>query len=283
MIEIKTLKEAITLFESIKSQAEAVEKAFIELKSNHNLYCSYCEIITSMSLNLNPNAWTDLRGELKCNKCSLTNRDRLFYKSLIFCGINDIQSGLIFERVTNLFDKLNQKFTLKGVEFAGHDYQSGEAFLKNDIELEHQNIENTSFTDCTFDYVLHCDVLEHVNNPYAAITDCLRVLKTNGTLLFSAPIYSGQIGDKTTAILDESNEVKFLGDEMYHGDPLSDKGVPVFTLFGIDLIERLNKNGFACSYLFDYSMYEGILSNNNPHYDVGHMWPIVIKIKKIEY
>ena len=280
MIEIKTLKDARTLFDSIKSHAIMVEKAYIDSYSKKDLYCSYCMKITSIFSNLNPNAWTDLRGELKCVECNLTNRDRLFYNSLKFCAISDTQSGLIFERVTNLFDKLNQKFTLRGVEFGGYNYQSGETFFKNDTKLEHQNIENTSFTDSTFDYVLHCDVLEHVNNPYAAINDCLRVLKTNGTLLFSAPIYSGQIGDKTTAILDESNEVKFLGDEMYHGDPLSDKGVPVFTLFGIDLIERLNKKGFACSYLFDYSIYEGILSNNNP-YDVGHMWPIVVKIKKI--
>lgn len=71
----------------------------------------------------------------------------------------------------------------------------------------------------------------------------------------------------------------FHGEELYHGDPLKSEGVPVFTLFGLDFIEELQSIGINCSYLIEHSILQGVFSNNNP-YDVGHMWPIVIKIQK---
>ena len=155
----------------------------------------------------------------------------------------------------------------------------GDEFHHRGQLLEHQNMESISYGDCTFDYVLHCDVLEHVNDPIKAIKENIRVLKKGGIALFTTPVYTGQRGSITTAVLDRNNRVIFHGEELYHGDPLKSEGVPVFTLFGLDFIEELQSIGINCSYLIEHSILQGVFSNNNP-YDVGHMWPIVIKIQK---
>jgi SAM-dependent methyltransferase len=155
----------------------------------------------------------------------------------------------------------------------------GDEFHHRGQLLEHQNMESISYGDCTFDYVLHCDVLEHVNDPIKAIKENIRVHKKGGIALFTTPVYTGQRGSITTAVLDRNNRVIFHGEELYHGDPLKSEGVPVFTLFGLDFIEELQSIGINCSYLIEHSILQGVFSNNNP-YDVGHMWPIVIKIQK---
>ncbi len=52
------------------------------------------------------------------------------------------------------------------------------------IEYVQGSGENLPFADASFDIVACCDVLEHVDDVGAVISECSRVLKPNGLLLF---------------------------------------------------------------------------------------------------
>ena len=43
------------------------------------------------------------------------------------------------------------------------------------------------YSDDTFDFVFHLDVLEHVEHPQRFLTECRRILRPGGTLLLSTP------------------------------------------------------------------------------------------------
>jgi ubiquinone/menaquinone biosynthesis C-methylase UbiE len=56
----------------------------------------------------------------------------------------------------------------------------------------HGNGEYLPFADESFDLVTCSEVLEHIRNPFQALSEMHRVLKTNGMLLLSTPSMSGQ-------------------------------------------------------------------------------------------
>jgi SAM-dependent methyltransferase len=61
----------------------------------------------------------------------------------------------------------------------------------------HQDIQNMTYVDNSFDAVLCIEVLEHVANPFLAANEILRVLRPNGTLLITVPFlahYHGKQG-----------------------------------------------------------------------------------------
>ena len=61
------------------------------------------------------------------------------------------------------------------------------------------DVRNISYEDNTFDVVVTCDMLEHVDNDVQAVKEILRVLKPGGYLIFTVPafnaIYSGHDRD----------------------------------------------------------------------------------------
>jgi SAM-dependent methyltransferase len=54
-------------------------------------------------------------------------------------------------------------------------------------QLVQKRIENTSFEDASFDIVHSCHTIEHLAEPFAAMTDHARVLKEGGLLVIDAP------------------------------------------------------------------------------------------------
>jgi SAM-dependent methyltransferase len=50
------------------------------------------------------------------------------------------------------------------------------------------DIHSLPFEDCSFDLVAHSDTLEHVPNPMHALSECRRVLRTDGVLAFTIPM-----------------------------------------------------------------------------------------------
>ena len=125
----------------------------------------------------------------------MTNRERLFYDAIQYTNLSTNRgAGLIFEKITNLYSQLESKLDLVGVEFGGYDLKPGDEFHHRGQLLEHQNMESISYGDCTFDYVLHCDVLEHVNDPIKAIKENIRVLKRVESHCSRPPYTRGNVG-----------------------------------------------------------------------------------------
>lgn len=70
------------------------------------------------------------------------------------------------------------------------------------------DIQNLPFRSRSFDLVIHTDVLEHCENPQIALDSCLRVLKNDGSLIFTIPINSR---------IDESFSTKYRAEKIWHG------------------------------------------------------------------
>ena len=79
-----------------------------------------------------------------------------------------------------------------------------------------------------------------------ALKEAFRVLKQNGKLIFSVGISRSDTIKRAEIV---NGELVLLADEIYHGNPISDKGSLVFTDFGWDILDLCVKAGFSDAYL----------------------------------
>lgn len=97
-----------------------------------------------------------------------------------------------------------------------------------------EDLTRLSYDEASFDLVLTSETLEHVPDLNAALAEIHRVLKPGGWHIFTVPVRPGT--PKTMPRGD-------VGPPISH--PGGDWGYPVFTEFGADLIEVLDRQGFA--------------------------------------
>jgi SAM-dependent methyltransferase len=110
-----------------------------------------------------------------------------------------------------------------------------------------QSLENLTFADDNFDFVITEDVLEHVRNHEQAFRELHRVLKTGGHHIFTIPCNFDQ---PTIVRVDTSGEEDiYLLPPEYHGDRIRGK-ILAYRTFGIDIFELLEKLGFATQVYF---------------------------------
>jgi 2-polyprenyl-3-methyl-5-hydroxy-6-metoxy-1,4-benzoquinol methylase len=72
-------------------------------------------------------------------------------------------------------------------------------------------LENQTFDDDSFDLVIHLDVMEHLYNPFTALREVWRTLRSQGDCIFTVPIEPGRQQSQQVAFLDNGNRV-VLGD-----------------------------------------------------------------------
>lgn len=192
--------------------------------------------------------------------------------------------GLVFERITPLYRRLKDNSeSLLGCEYFGPEYKSGDmvhtARTINAIgneKIRHEDMQNLSFEADTWDFIIQSDVLEHIPDPNKALAECCRVLKPGGVLLAACPIY-GIEETNPIAKLSGAGEIQWVNRPIYHGDPMSPEGVPVFNNFGFDLFERVREAGFSRVEVgFDYDPLERLVSDNNP-FPKTLMWPVLVR------
>ena len=270
--------EALT--ESMESVRAPLEDQ-LQSREQVQALCSFCEEVREMRTRLNPDpaVWTDLRGQFVCQTCFLNARSRLLIEALRDEPRN--ANTLIFERITRFFRYMHGWYgdNITGCEYFGGDTRPGDKVLYRDIEVEHQNMMDLSYADNCFDLVIHSDVLEHVPDYLAGLSQCYRVLKPGGRLVFACPVYC-QREHQRVARLNEQGEVEFFGKESYHGNPIDPKGSPVFVKHGYNLLEDLQETGFSRAEIgLGFSPVHAMTSNNNP-YAVGLMWPLVFRAVK---
>jgi SAM-dependent methyltransferase len=124
-------------------------------------------------------------------------------------------------------------------EYWGPDHRPGE--IVNDVR--HEDLQALSFADESLDLVLSSDVLEHMPDPYQAHAEIFRALRPGGAHIFTVP-FSNQRPDDVRARL-EDGEIRYFGEKLYHGDPVRpDEGILVWTIFGSDMLDRLEAIGF---------------------------------------
>lgn len=141
-----------------------------------------------------------------------------FCKSLIEISILEINTA---GSLTQFFNKLASHRLIEYPQF----------------DMLNLNIESESF-----DLVVHSDTLEHVPHPERALSECRRVLRSNGKCIFTVPI----IVDRMTRSRDGLAP-------SYHGR----SGVPaddqvVCTEFGADVWKTVLKAGFSSCEIFSF-------------------------------
>lgn len=108
------------------------------------------------------------------------------------------------------------------------------------IEYPQFDLLNLDIESEMVDLVVHSDTLEHVRNPERALSECHRVLRSNGKCIFTVPI-----------IVDRLTRSRAGLPTSYHGQ----SGVPaddqiVCTEFGADIWQTVLKAGFRSCEIF---------------------------------
>ena len=110
------------------------------------------------------------------------------------------------------------------------------------IEYPQYNMLNLDIQSESFDLVVHSDTLEHVPNPERGLSECHRVLRSNGKCIFTVPIIVNRSTRSRTGLAPS-----------YHGQ----SGVPaddqvVCTEFGADVWLTVLKAGFSSCEIFSF-------------------------------
>ena len=101
-----------------------------------------------------------------------------------------------------------------------------------------QNLEKLTFPDNSFDIFITQDVMEHVMNPRDAFQNIERVLKSGGMHIFTVPLYPF-IKTRPRVRVTGGGYEPILS-EVYHGNPIDEKGALVTYEWGGDFIDYIN-------------------------------------------
>lgn len=210
-------------------------------------YCCICarnaQFIAAVS------EWGSVRESMHCDQCWSSSRKRhvareilnLFAPeraSLVEAALQlrniDIYSAVADENIHQTLGKDNPRFIVSEY-FPGIE----EGALKDGVVC--QNLERLTYPHEQFDLVITEDIFEHIRKPYVAFREVNRVLKTGGYHIFTTPLYFDR---KTVSRVDTSSpEDRALLPAAYHIDKLR-QNILVYTDFGYDLFEELEKIGF---------------------------------------
>ena len=125
-----------------------------------------------------------LREFLHCIRCYSLPRDRQVFKYAdSFLARKPDARVLEFAPLPGSY-MYNRKIGSYTVSHYLPDKKNG----KLDEAFYNEDIQATSFKDSSFDLIIHEEILEHINEPFKAILDNIRILADNGMLLFTCPI-----------------------------------------------------------------------------------------------
>ena len=230
-------------------------------------FCTVCGSLTVFRI-----ASSNLRETLTCARCRSFNRQRQvadvvcagLEPSLGIRSLNDlhkVDSLRIYntEAARAIHNILSSHPGYQCSEFVGPNYRSGETVNG----LRHEDLQQLSFGSATFDLVLSGDVFEHVPDPYQAHREVLRVLKPGGRHVFTVPFYQESYRDEVRARANAAGEVEFLVEPLYHSDPVHpEQGSLVYTVFGLEMLLKLDALGFDVRFHRVHNPWHGILGPN---------------------
>lgn len=184
------------------------------------------------------------REHLICPACFLGNRMRAAMHLLHRVIALDRNAQIyLTEQVTPLFRWVRAHFpNTTGSEYLGPPMPLGGT---NGAGIRNEDLTRLTFAAAQFDCVLCFEVFEHVPVAQQAFSECARVLKPGGHMLFSVPFDVASPTNLIRARLRPDGEIEHLLPPEYHGDPLNQRGVLAFRLFGWEMLEQVRAAGFT--------------------------------------
>lgn len=191
------------------------------------------------------------RERLECPSCKMNNRQRLI-TSLIMKNVVDTDGTSIYfmEKVTPIFSWAKNFF--KNSKVIGSEYL--DPALKGGTVvngIEHEDVENLSFSDECLNLIVSNDVFEHVPNYLKALSECYRVLKPGGVMLATIPFDPEKSSTEARATV-RDGVIEHILQAQYHGNPLSEEGSLVFSDFGWDILVSAKNAGFSDAFIEGY-------------------------------
>ena len=242
------------LDDRLKTETILSKELIDNKKSDLKGFCELCDKPSNFEILWNPKTESspNYRESLKCEHCKLNCRSRFMisYLKKLLTELNSVSTLYMYEQVTDVFNyvkKNNTRINLIGSEFLGYDKKSGEIY----DNIRHEDALNLSFDNESIDIIISNDVFEHVPDIHKTLSDAYRVLKKQGTLLISIPFNHNSEVTKQRAIL-EHGKIKHLQPEVYHGNPLSEKGSLVFYDYGWDFLNFVKNAKFTDVYMLGY-------------------------------
>ncbi len=276
--ELATRAAFEELTASLDTFRESVEGAF-RARERAKIWCRACGGTRDAVVTRQPRdgTWINLLEGMICEGCGLNGRMRLVLKVLdeLYPGGGD-REAMVFERYTPLFPHLQKRFPrLVGSEFVPGGHVPGSIVrLPWGGEVRHEDLMALSMADRSLDLVMHFDVLEHVPESRRALSECFRVLRPGGRVVFTLPFYNGLERNIVRAEL-VGGELVHRMPPVYHGNPVDAKGALVFIHPSWELLEAITAAGFeALRMMMGFDPVEGILSCSCPYPD-GQVWPLV--------
>lgn len=186
------------------------------------------------------------RERLTCPVTGLNNRLRCSIQ-MMDCELTPYPDSVIYitEQVTPLFSFLQTQYSnLTGSEYLG------DSLLPGDIKkgVRHEDMTKLSFDNETFDYYLSFECFEHIPRYQKAIPEIYRTLKPEGIFLGSFPFDRNVYKNQIKATLDADGQIIYLTEPEYHGDPVNEKGILCYTIFGWEILDEFRQAGFRDVY-----------------------------------
>lgn len=164
-------------------------------------YCGICErrthfqVSTGAQFDGRPN----LREGMRCRSCGMTARQRSVVSAFLDSFPDALRlRGLVMEKwspVRAFIERrhprtLSSEF-LPGARKPGRSYTwwPGRRVWKAAM-VRHESITGLSFEDGALDFLIHSDVLEHVEHYRLALRECARVLKSGAPMLMTVPFFT---------------------------------------------------------------------------------------------
>lgn len=191
-----------------------------------------------------------------CSVCGSTNRGRQMAVSIAKAATRALQRPI--KTVSDLPRHL-PGFTILNTECRGALHAAlqvrsgyvcseylGQGLAPGEVVngTRHEDLMDTSFATGSFDLVLSTEVFEHIPDPYKAHAELYRILKPGGVHVFTVPFLPSEYADMVKATLDQKGGIVHLGEPMYHGDPIRQEGILVYTIFGQQMVDRLCGMGY---------------------------------------
>jgi SAM-dependent methyltransferase len=217
-------------------------------------FCYVCQseqgFVIDTELIRRDNHW---RETMTCPGCGLINRWRSsihVFEALVQPAPDD--RIYLTEAVTPLFQTLaSRQPGCIGSEYIADLPPGTETRLPAGL-VRVEDVTRLSFADRSFEAVLSFDVLEHVPDYAQALREFYRVLVPGGQALISVP-FTFLDQTITRAEIDSAGKIRHLLEPVYHGDPLSERGVLCYHEFGLDFLDKLRGAGFQDAYLLCFT------------------------------
>lgn len=203
------------------------------LKGEYN--SGFCTICQRKALFVRRTDW--LRDNYYCVSCFSIPRQRAIIKVLELT-VPNWRKMIIHESSSG--GQSSEKIKTECSNYTSSQYMKDVPLGTSRDGIRSENLEKLTFADDSFEIFITQDVFEHVLNPELAFREVARVLKNKGVHVFTIPYYPH---DKTLVrAVPDGDEIKYLEEPDYHGDPATGNGWLVVREWGPDLPEFIQEN-----------------------------------------